>query len=613
MVVAGALAARTIRPVLAQVYTYGHLVAAAFSLAVAWFYLAAGRLGERRADRWLPVVMYALFAAAGVVAMLVVLRPSLCLARAYLTVAGSLYACAAIAFHVSYGGVLAAARRRRRWRVVAAYTVTFAVIHGLLWSGVLDGGARVISRAGVTVIVPDLAPAAVVVMLLHVLWHPILLVPLLRAPGARWEERRTVAWVVLVAPLGAVHELLVCTGTLPSIPLGGYAANLTSIAGVLVLIERIRVLTAGPRVGHYVLERRLGVGGMAEVYLARREGAGTLEGVVQRVAFKRLLPDRAEEPNFVRMFLQEARIAARLAHPHIVALHEAGHDGGQLYMAMEYVDGISLSRLMLRRGRLRYATCVAVDVAVQLADALAYAHELRGDDGQPLEIIHRDLSPSNVLASRAGTVKLADFGIARSTDRDSDTTTGVIKGKLHYMAPEQIENRHYDHRVDVYALGVVMFELLTGARPFDGGNEVATLHRIMSGRVSHRELLEATAPALARLVLAVLSRDPDRRPRSAAALRDALLPFRDERRARAILARDVVDACGGAPSVAPDASTRVSPPPVFDDASSRSGRRGQLVVGVLADAVEPAGRRADGAADHRAVEQAGNRADAEGR
>ena len=564
---------------LAQVYTYGHLVAAAFSLAVAMgFYVTATRLGDRRADRSLPAILYVLFAVVGVAAIVPAAQPSIVAARAYLSLSGGLYAFCAIAFHFSYGAVFSPERRRVQARRVVGYVAAFLVLNVLLWLGMFDNGLRMIAPAGIEVGVADVTPIGAFAFVLHILFHPVLLVPLLLAPGPQREERRIAAIVVIAGPLGALHEMLICTNVLPSIPLGGYAANLASIAGVLVLVERIRTIDVGIHVGPYRLERRLGTGGMAEVFLARREGTGSLAGVVQRVAFKRLLPNLAEDPSHVRMFLQEARLVARLAHPHIVALHEAGQESGRLYLAMEYVDGVSLARLLARQRGEPFEPCIAVEVGVHLADALAYAHGLRDDEGHALEIIHRDLSPQNVLVSRDGIVKLADFGIARSIDRMAETTTGVLKGKIGYMAPEQIENRGYDQRVDLYALGVLMFELLTGNRPFDGENDVATLYRVMSGDIAHREELEAASPELAVIVLELMSRDPARRYANAAQARDVMLPFRDEARARERLARVVAEVSeekATVPSEAPLETTDENPTYVDRPRTPRVGERGR--------------------------------------
>ncbi|MBI2376815.1 MAG: serine/threonine protein kinase [Deltaproteobacteria bacterium] len=216
--------------------------------------------------------------------------------------------------------------------------------------------------------------------------------------------------------------------------------------------------------GPYVLVRRLAVGGMGEVYLARRRGSGPSDNLV----VKQMLPQLADDPSLVQLFLDEARIASNLAHPGIVHILDFGQVEGTFFIALEHVDGVDLAQLLhgVRPDGLgqRHAARIAIDVG----RALHFAHEARDRSGVPLEIVHRDISPHNVLLSRSGTVHLTDFGIARARIRAARTTTGVLRGKLAYVAPERFQGGEGDRRVDVWALGVVAFEAAAGVRPFDG-------------------------------------------------------------------------------------------------------------------------------------------------
>jgi eukaryotic-like serine/threonine-protein kinase len=233
------------------------------------------------------------------------------------------------------------------------------------------------------------------------------------------------------------------------------------------------------QLGKYQLVSKLATGGMAEVYLSRAAGPGDFE---KTLVLKRILPHLAEDPAFVQMFLSEARLAARLDHPNIVQIFDFGQQDGTYYLAMEYIDGLNL-RVLLKQAQLLGLALPPASCARILTGAcegLAYAHD-RADTttGEPLNLIHRDISPDNLLLSRQGTVKVVDFGIAKVADQGHRTQTGVVKGKLAYMAPEQLQGKTLDRRVDVYALGVVFYELLTGHKPFDANSEASLMHAIV--------------------------------------------------------------------------------------------------------------------------------------
>ncbi len=260
---------------------------------------------------------------------------------------------------------------------------------------------------------------------------------------------------------------------------------------------------------------------MATLFLARRRGAA---GFSRHVAIKVVHPHLSDDASFVRMFIDEALLSARIEHPNVVHVIELGEERGMYFLAMEYVHGCTLAQLhraLVARGR-TLSVPAAVAICMQIADGLHAAHETTGDDGQPLGVVHRDVSPQNVLVSFRGFVKLIDFGIAKSRGRQQ-TATGTLKGKLRYMAPEQATGRAVDRRTDLYALGIVLWELLTGRRLFDGSDDFAVLEKVRAPHVvGPREIVPSVPEALDRVVLAALAPGLDDRPASVQAWRDAL-------------------------------------------------------------------------------------------
>ncbi len=258
---------------------------------------------------------------------------------------------------------------------------------------------------------------------------------------------------------------------------------------------------------------------MAETFLAVRRGPGGFE---QHVCVKRILPFYESDPTFVADFLEEARLAAQLRHANITQVVDFGAVEGSHYLALEFVDGMDLRALLARlreRGQ-RLEVRLAILVAIELATALEFAHTPgRGRQA----VVHRDISPSNVLISRAGAVYLTDFGIARAVGTKRRTESGVLRGKVPYVAPEYAAHGHFDGRTDLFGLGVVLFEALTGRRPFDGETDLDTLQRIKEG---HRPqlgfLVPGAPPPLVAAVEKLLEIDPRRRHASAGELIDAL-------------------------------------------------------------------------------------------
>lgn len=271
--------------------------------------------------------------------------------------------------------------------------------------------------------------------------------------------------------------------------------------------------------GPYELVRRLGSGGMAETFLAVRRGPGGFE---QHVCVKRILPAMEADPELVRMFMDEARLAAQLRHSNITQVVDFGVAAGSHYLALELVDGMDLRALLraLRDQGRALDPPLAVYVGTQLAAALDFAHTPeRGRHA----VIHRDLSPSNVLVSRAGEVYLTDFGIARALGVKRNTSSGVVRGKVPYMASEYALTGRFDARSDLFALGVILFEALAGQRPFDGATDLDTLTRIKDGRHAPLASLAAHAPSsLVAIVEQLLVPNPEERFQSAAAVLEAL-------------------------------------------------------------------------------------------
>jgi serine/threonine protein kinase len=246
---------------------------------------------------------------------------------------------------------------------------------------------------------------------------------------------------------------------------------------------------AGIKFGSFVLLRRLARGGMAEVFLAQQRG---LEGFDRRVAVKRILPHLADSQDFVRMFLGEAKLAAQLSHPNIVHIYEFGKVAGDFFIAMEYVEGVHAGDLFQASGKQPLSPTLVARIGADAAAALHSAHELRGADGKSLGLVHRDVSPANIMISYDGIVKLCDFGIAKAAAvTDQLTSPGQVKGKYAYMSPEQTVAKPLDGRSDVFSLSIVLWELLAGKLIVPRGDAVVAMRMIRDGKI---EALSAVAP-----------------------------------------------------------------------------------------------------------------------
>ena len=277
--------------------------------------------------------------------------------------------------------------------------------------------------------------------------------------------------------------------------------------------------------GRYTLVDRLATGGMAEVFKARIDAA---HGFQKGLVIKRILPHLAEDKNFVSMFIDEAKLTAQLAHPKIVQVTDFGEVDGQYFIALEFIDGFDALAL-LRTGakrQTRLPVPLAAFIATEILDALDYAHNARDAQGREMNLVHRDISPANVFISHRGDVKLGDFGIAHAADRESKTSAGTLKGKYGYMSPEQVVGKPLDGRSDVFAVGVVLAEMLMGRRLFTSPNELDVLLMVRDGRLERFEKYCPPIPDhLQSIVRKALAKDRDARYPDAAAFRDDLAEF----------------------------------------------------------------------------------------
>ena len=277
--------------------------------------------------------------------------------------------------------------------------------------------------------------------------------------------------------------------------------------------------------GKYLLLERINVGGMAEVFIAKAFG---VEGFERFLAIKKILPTMAEDQEFITMFIDEARVSVQLNHANIVHIHELGKYEETYYIAMEYVAGRDL-RTILERYRRRkeiMPTAQAVYVASKMCEGLDYAHRKKDARGQDLSIIHRDVSPQNILVSYEGDVKVIDFGIAKAANRAQKTQAGILKGKFGYMSPEQVRGMPIDRRSDIFAVGVILYEMLTGEKLFVGESDFSTLEKVRNADVPLPRQFNPNIPAgLEKVVLKALAREPEDRYQWASDLQEDLMKF----------------------------------------------------------------------------------------
>ncbi|ATB32171.1 serine/threonine protein kinase [Melittangium boletus] len=264
--------------------------------------------------------------------------------------------------------------------------------------------------------------------------------------------------------------------------------------------------------GQYKLLERLAVGGMAEVFLANQPGP---DGFEKPVVIKRIRPHLSKQPAFVRMFLNEARLAAQLNHPNIVQIHDLGKVGESYYIGMEYLFGRDTRRVVPKAESLgiSFPMVYALKIASSVCEGLYYAHQKVDLYGSPLNIVHRDVTPENIFVCFDGTVKVLDFGIAKAANRAEQTTrAGELRGKLSYLSPEQCLGKPVDHRSDLFSLGAVLYEWLTGFKLFTGESDVAVMRSIVDGKVYAPSYFRADIPEpVEAILMKALERDRDKR------------------------------------------------------------------------------------------------------
>jgi len=271
----------------------------------------------------------------------------------------------------------------------------------------------------------------------------------------------------------------------------------------------------GIKFGQYVLLEKIATGGMAEVWKARMRG---VEGFQKIVAIKKILPHLSDNQDFIEMFIDEAKLAAQLNHNNIIHIYDLGKIQSSYYIAMEYVDGYDL-KTILKRAQERDQPMqveLALFIASKIAAALDYAHRKRDFEDREMGLVHRDVSPQNVLISQEGDIKLCDFGIAKAASKASHTQAGALKGKLQYMSPEQAWGRQIDKRSDVFALATVLFEMLTGRKLFTGDNELSILEQVREARViAPSQFNDEVTPEIDGIVKKALQKEPEKRYQSA--------------------------------------------------------------------------------------------------
>lgn len=317
-----------------------------------------------------------------------------------------------------------------------------------------------------------------------------------------------------VASLGATSPAAALAGGEPGGPPRPLTSGEPGGPPPLPATENVPAISgSGPdRFGQYQIEEKIATGGMAELYKAKRSG---VEGFQKVVAIKKILPHIADNEEFITMFADEAKLAAQLNHPNIVHIYDLGKiESGGYFIAMEYVDGRDLKTILQSAGELAAPLPVplAVLIAAKVASALDYAHRRRDPQGRELNIVHRDVSPQNILISYEGDIKLCDFGIAKAATKASQTQSGALKGKVQYMSPEQAWGKRIDRRSDIFSLGAVLSEMLTGEKLFRGDSDLTVLEKVRAAAAAAPSSLNPDVPkTVDAIVLKALSREPENR------------------------------------------------------------------------------------------------------
>jgi serine/threonine protein kinase len=281
--------------------------------------------------------------------------------------------------------------------------------------------------------------------------------------------------------------------------------------------------------GEYYLTKRIAYGGMAELFRARRRAG--VEGFEKTLAIKRILPHLSSDRDFITMFIDEAKIAAQLTHENIVQIFDFGKFEESYYLAMEYVWGKSLQAVQAKGKDQGLPTNLALYVISRASMGLDYAHRKKGVSDEELSIIHRDISPQNILVSYEGEVKLVDFGIAKAAVQSSETKSGILKGKIPFMSPEQVTGGSVDHRSDIFSLGIVLYQSLTGQKLFQGASEFEVIEKVKLCQIPAPSERVASIPKKVNtLVLKALERDPEKRYQTAEEFYNGLVNYLDEQR-----------------------------------------------------------------------------------
>ena len=294
------------------------------------------------------------------------------------------------------------------------------------------------------------------------------------------------------------------------------------VCGARLLLEERDTREGPTRLGKYVILRRIAVGGMGEIFYGKIAG---VEGFEREVAIKKMLPHLSEDRAFIDMMIKEAKLTVLLHHPNIVQVYDLAKEGKEYYIAMEYVPGVTVGHLLEHshgcQAHLPYE--VAVHITMQVLRGLAYAHDLRGPSGEPMNILHRDITPQNIMITRNGWVKVTDFGIAKARNEISTTSPGMIKGKLGYIAPEQLTGGTPDQRVDIFCAGILLWESLATRRLFKGADEIDTFRLISECKVPRlSEHRSDVPPEIEKALRGSLARLPQERYRTADEFYDAL-------------------------------------------------------------------------------------------
>src|SRR5215470_3595592 len=265
----------------------------------------------------------------------------------------------------------------------------------------------------------------------------------------------------------------------------------------------------------YRVVEKLESGGMAEVFRAESEG---LQGFKKQVAIKRVLPHLSEKKKFISMFLDEARLSAHLSHSNCVQVFDIGVGDNAYFIVMEYVDGADLKAVLetLKKQGREMAVEDAVFISIKICEGLCYAHELTDTEGRSLGVVHRDVSPPNVLMTKYGEIKIVDFGLAKASSQLEKSEPGIIKGKFSYLSPEAAVGQDVDSRTDIFAVGIILWELLAGQRLFLGETDFQTVKKVQQSAIPQiSQINRKVPPELERVLLRALARDPNQRYRSA--------------------------------------------------------------------------------------------------